>query len=82
MPGRHGRGGEGLMEPMRNVRGVILRSRRGQSTLEYALVLGAVLLAVIGMVALAFKPAIQQTVTDSSNAVKSASGKLKGGLGF
>lgn len=58
------------------------RGRKGQSTLEYILVLAAILVAVIAAAGLVMKPAVNQAMTDSSNTIQNATGKLKGGLGL
>lgn len=50
--------------------------RRGQSILEYILMVSAILVAVIAAVNVALKPAVEQYVTDSSNVITQASGSL------
>ena len=56
--------------------------RKGQSTLEDILILAAILVAVIAAANLLMKPAVDKAMTDSSNTIKDATGKLKGGLGL
>ena len=54
--------------------------RRGQSTLEYILVLAAILVAVIFAANTLMRPAVNTAMTDASNTITSATGKLKTGL--
>ena len=56
------------------------RGRSGQSTLEYILVLAAILVAIIAAANTIMKPAVTQTMTDASNTIKASTGKLKAGL--
>ena len=42
------------------------QAQRGQSTLEYALVLGAILAALVGVAAAVMRPAVQKTMNDSA----------------
>ena len=56
------------------------RTQRGQSTLEYILVLAAILVAVIVAANSLMRPAVNQSLTDASNTMKSATGKLSAGL--
>lgn len=56
--------------------------RRGQSTLEYILVLAAILVAVIVAAGGLIKPAVNKAMTDSKDTIESATGKLKAGLGL
>ena len=58
------------------------RGAKGQSTLEYILVLAAILTAVILGAGMLVKPAVNQALTDSSDTMKTATGKLKSGLGL
>lgn len=55
--------------------------RRGQSTLEYILVLAAILAAVI-IGAGVMKTEVGTVITDSGATISSASGKLKTQLGL
>lgn len=66
---------EGGMGKMR-----VANARKGQSTLEYILVITAILVAIVAVVSTTIKPATEQTLTDSGNAVKAAAGKLQSGL--
>ena len=52
-------------------------NRKGQSTLEYTLVIAAILVAIIAAATTFIKPAVTQTMQDSNSAITSASGKLK-----
>ena len=52
----------------------------GQSTLEYILVLSAILVALIAFVSTTIKPATEQVMSDSQGTIKAAVEKLKGGL--
>ena len=56
--------------------------RRGQSTLEYILVLAAILVAVIAAANTLIKPAVTKAMTDSKDTIEGGSGKLKTGLGL
>lgn len=58
------------------------RSRRGQSTLEYILIIAAILAAVIVAAGLLIRPAVNTAMEDSSKVIKAATGKVKGGLGL
>ena len=58
------------------------RGERGQSTLEYVLVVAAVLAVIIGVAYTALKPAVEQTVNDSADTISAAADKVKGGLGL
>lgn len=58
------------------------RGAKGQSTLEYILVLAAILTAVIVGAGTLVKPAVTAALTDSSASMKAATGKLKTGLGL
>ena len=55
---------------------------RGQSTLEYILVLAAVLFAIITIVGTTIKPAVDLTMNESSHAVNEAANRLVNGLGL
>ena len=55
---------------------------RGQSTLEYILVVAAVLAGIIAIVTLAMKPAMNKTVQDSADTISAAADKVKTGLGL
>ena len=56
--------------------------RSGQSTLEYILVLSAILVAVILAANNLVKPAATQTMDDATQTMTAASAKLKTGLGL
>ena len=55
---------------------------RGQSTLEYILIIAAILVAVVAAAGTLIKPAVTKTMTDSGDVIKAASGKVKTGLGL
>ena len=57
-------------------------SCRGQSTLEYILVLAAILVAVILGANQLIKPAVEQALTDSKETITDATKKLRAGLGL
>jgi len=61
---------------------VELNGARGQSTLEYLLVIAAVLAAVIVAASQFMKPAVNKMLEDSKTTIESASGKLRSGLGL
>ena len=56
------------------------RGARGQSTLEYVLVVAAVLAGIIAIVTIAMPPAIKATVQESADTVTGAAGNLSTGL--
>ena len=58
------------------------RGTKGQSTLEYILVVAAILVAVIIAANGLIKPAVNTAMTDSGAIVTGASSKLKTGLGI
>lgn len=58
------------------------RGVKGQSTLEYILVLAAVLAAVIVGAGSLVKPAVNSALEDSTSTMKTATGKLQAGLGL
>ena len=58
------------------------RRRRGQSTLEYVLVVGAILAAILGIAWTAMHPAVEKTVQQSADVVSAAADKVKTGLGL
>lgn len=64
----------------RGVRGGTERCR-GQSTLEYILILAAVLAAIVAA-STTFGTKAQSTVNKSGEVIDSAAGKLKSGLGL
>lgn len=70
------KGGEGMGSKWKVGSGKWER-KKGQSTLEYLVVIGLVLAAILGVVATAIKPRVQQTVTDSGDAIQRAANKLK-----
>ena len=55
---------------------------RGQSTLEYILVLSAILVGLIAIVSTTIKPAVNKAMTDSQNTIQAATGKVQAGLGL
>lgn len=55
---------------------------RGQSTLEYILVLAAILAAVIAGATTIIKPAVETALTDSGDTMTAATGQVKIGLGL
>ena len=77
MRSRHAQGGE--VAGMQKRRGV---GRRAQSTLEYILVLAAILVAAIVGANTLIRPAVNQSMTDSGDTIKAATGKVKAGLGL
>ena len=56
--------------------------QKGQSTLEYILVLSAILVALIAIVGTTIHPAVQQTMTDSQSTITAATAKVQTGLGL
>lgn len=56
--------------------------RHGQSTLEYILVLVAILVAVIAAAGTFMKPAVEKGIQDSTDTIKAATGKVKIDLGL
>lgn len=58
------------------------RSAQGQSTLEYILVLAAILVAVILGANALIKPGAEQILKDSNSTMVNATNKLKAGLGL
>ena len=58
------------------------QAQRGQSTLEYALALGAILAALVGVAAAVMRPAVQKTMNDSATVITGAAGKIQTGLGL
>ena len=59
-----------------------VQGRGGQSTLEYILVLAAILVAVILMANSQIKPATENALKNSASVINSASNKLANGLGL
>ena len=59
-----------------------LRSVRGQSTLEYILVIAAVLIALVAVTLNVLRPAVTKMSGDSANTIVDASNKVKTGLGL
>ncbi|GEM_PF-3931322 len=57
-------------------------NRRGQSTLEYALILGAILIALVGLATTIIAPAVTNSMTTSAGAMTGATGKLQSELGL
>ncbi|MBI3319021.1 MAG: class III signal peptide-containing protein [Candidatus Omnitrophica bacterium] len=58
------------------------RDRRGQSTLEYILVLAAILVAVILAANSLIRPAVTQQMTQSGAIINGAANNLKTNLGL
>ena len=54
----------------------------GQSTLEYILIIAAILVAVIAAASTLIQPAVTQAMKDSSGVIEDASGKVAKGLGL
>lgn len=54
----------------------VARRRQGQSTLEYAIVLTAVILAIAAAASGPIKEAMRQMFNDISTRIQSASGKI------
>ena len=63
-------------------RGRVRDRRRGQSTLEYILVLAAILVAVIAAANTWLRPAVDTAVHDSANTITNATGRVSQGLGL
>ena len=59
-----------------------VQNRRGQSTLEYILVLGVILLAVIGIASVAMRTGTENTLKNAGTTIDAASTKVKAGLGL
>lgn len=59
-----------------------LRSVRGQSTLEYILVIAAVLIALVAVTLNVLRPAVNRMSNESANTISDASNKVKTGLGL
>lgn len=58
------------------------KRKRGQSTLEYLLIVGVVLGVILLLVNSAIKPKVRQTVEDSGAAIGKASDEFKAKLGL
>ncbi len=58
------------------------QAQRGQSTLEYALVMAAILAALVAVAATVMRPAVQSSMTNSAGVITNATGKLQNGLGL
>jgi len=56
------------------------RTRAGQSTLEYILVLAAIIAAVAIAAGALIRPAVNKSMNDTKTVIEDASGKLKKGL--
>lgn len=54
----------------------MLRKRKGQSILEYILVLTAIVGALVWAAAIIIKPAVQRGMTDAQTGVENVAGKL------
>ena len=57
-------------------------NRRGQSTLEYALVLGAILVALVAVVATVMAPTVRTTMDNSAGVITGATNRLQTRLGL
>ncbi|MBI4322864.1 MAG: class III signal peptide-containing protein [Candidatus Omnitrophica bacterium] len=57
-----------------------LVTTRGQSTLEYILVLAAIIAAIAIAAGTLIKPAVTKTMNDTKTVIEDATGKLKDGL--
>ena len=57
-------------------------NRRGQSTLEYALVLGAILVALVAVVTTVMTPTVRSTMDDSAGVITGATARVQAGLGL
>lgn len=55
-------------------------ARGGQSTLEYILVLAAIIAAIAIAAGTLIKPAVNKTMNDTKTVIENATGKLKDGL--
>ena len=53
-----------------------MRNKRGQSVLEYVIVLTAIIAIIIVAATTFIKPAVQQSMDDASQAITTATGKL------
>ncbi len=60
----------------------VIRSVRGQSTLEYILVIAAVLIALVAVTVNVLRPAVESMSNESANTITNAAGKVKAGLGL
>jgi uncharacterized protein (UPF0333 family) len=60
----------------------IKRGGRGQSTLEYLLVLAAVLFAIIAIVGTTIRPGVERTITESNAAINNAADRLLNRMGL
>ena len=56
------------------------RAHAGQSTLEYILVLAAIIAAVAIAAGTLIRPAMNKSMNDTKTVIENASGKLKAGL--
>ena len=70
--------GQGNVEQRRSVS----RLKRGQSTLEYILIIAGIVAAVAWAAGALILPAVNQSMNDSANTITSASNKLAPGLGL
>ena len=69
---------EGVNKKMKRA----MRSARGQSTLEYILVIAVVLIALVAVTSTALKPAVEKMSNDSANVIKGAAGQVSARLGL
>ncbi len=58
------------------------RSVRGQSTLEYILVIAAVLIALVAVTVNVLRPAVQNMTNESASTITDASSQVRTGLGL
>ena len=56
--------------------------KRGQSLLEYIVMIMVVVIAIIAALTKFIKPAVEQSMTDSGDMIKKASSKVQAGLGL
>jgi uncharacterized protein (UPF0333 family) len=55
---------------------------KGQSTLEYALVMAAILAALVAVAATVMRPAVQTSMTESAGTISGAANRVQSGLGL
>ena len=60
----------------------VKRSVRGQSTLEYILVIAAVLIALVAVMLNVLRPAVQHMTNESAATITDAADKVKVGVGL
>lgn len=67
-------GGEGMLRVTDY--GLRITGNKGQSTLEYILIIAAILVAVIAAANLLIKPAVNKAMSDAANAITDATNRL------